>query len=270
MFKIGDFSRLSQVSVKALRHYDELGLLKPAYVDRFTGYRYYTAEQLPRLNRILALKDLGFPLAQLARLLEDEMSPAQIWGMLQLRQAELQQHIEAEQARLMRVAARLRQLEQEGTMANYDVVLKRVESMTVVAMRKQVPTYHDVGSLFEELWSQVKDIVQPTGPALAIYHDTEYRERDVDVEAALPVAPTQASGAEWRVYELPGAETMASVIRQGPYDDFTPAYNALMRWIEENGYTITGQNREIYLQGPESGVDPSSFVTEIQFPVKKV
>lgn len=127
MFKIGDFSRLSKVTVKALRYYDELGLLKPAHVDRFTGYRYYSAAQLPRLNRILALKDLGFALEQMAVFLDQHVSPEQIRGMLNLRRSELQQHITEEQARLARVEARLRQIEQEDTMPAYDVVLKKVE-----------------------------------------------------------------------------------------------------------------------------------------------
>src|SRR5689334_466134 len=107
MFKIGDFSKLSCVSVKTLRYYDELGLLKPAHVDRFTGYRYYSADQLPRLNRILALKDLGFSLEQTMRLLEDAMLPAQIREILLMKQAELYQHVQGEQARLVRVEARL-------------------------------------------------------------------------------------------------------------------------------------------------------------------
>jgi len=90
MFKIGEFSKLSQVTVKTLRYYDEIGLLKPAKVDRFTSYRYYSADQLPRLNRILALKDLGLSLAQVAQLLDGDLPPAQIRGMLRLKQAELQ------------------------------------------------------------------------------------------------------------------------------------------------------------------------------------
>ncbi len=93
MFKIGDFSKLSQVSVKALRLYDQMGLLKPSQVDRFTSYRYYSASQLPRLNRILALKNLGFSLEQIAKLLDDQIPPEQIRGMLRLKQAELQQAI---------------------------------------------------------------------------------------------------------------------------------------------------------------------------------
>jgi len=91
--------------VKALRYYDQIGLLKPASVDRFTDYRYYSFEQLPRLNRILALKDLGFSLEQIARLLDEGLSPAQLRGMLRLRQAEIRQQVKEDQERLVRVEA---------------------------------------------------------------------------------------------------------------------------------------------------------------------
>src|SRR3712207_3730687 len=111
MIKIGDFSKLSQVTVKTLHHYDQLGLLKPVHVDRFTGYRYYAVEQLPRLNRILALKDLGLSLQQIAQLLADDLPASEIRGMLKLKQAEVQQQVVAEQARLARIEARLRQIE---------------------------------------------------------------------------------------------------------------------------------------------------------------
>jgi DNA-binding transcriptional MerR regulator len=113
MFKIGEFSRFSQVTVKTLRHYDKIGLLKPAEVDRFTGYRYYSASQLPRLNRILALKDLGLSLDQIAQLLEGDLSPDQIRGMLRLKQVEIQQQMQEEQVRLARVEWRLKQIERE-------------------------------------------------------------------------------------------------------------------------------------------------------------
>ena len=114
MFKIGDFSKLSQVSVKTLRYYDELGLLKPVEVDRFTGYRYYSADQLPRLNGIRALQDLGLTLEQIADLLDQGLPAAQLRGMLRLKQAELKEQVREEQARLARVETRLKQIEQEG------------------------------------------------------------------------------------------------------------------------------------------------------------
>src|ERR1700720_1207341 len=113
MFKIGEFSKLVQVTVPTLRYYDQVGLLKPVHVDRFTSYRYYSASQLPRLNRILALKDLGFSLEQIAQTLDEGVSPEQLRGMLRLKRAELRQHIADEQARLARVEARLNDIDKE-------------------------------------------------------------------------------------------------------------------------------------------------------------
>src|SRR5260221_6612512 len=121
VFKIGDFSRLSVVSVKALGYYDELGLLKRARVDEFTGYRYYSASQLTRLNRILAMKDMGLSLEQIALLLDKEPTPDQIRGMLRLKQVELRQQLEDGQARLVRIQVRVEVLEQEGIHAAYYV-----------------------------------------------------------------------------------------------------------------------------------------------------
>ncbi len=271
MFKIGDFSRLSQVTVTALRYYDELGLLKPAHVDRFTGYRYYRAAQLPRLNRILALKDLGFALEQMPCFLDGQASPEQIRGMLNLRRSELHQHISHEQARLARVEARLRQIEQEDMMPTYDVVLKRVEPMTVVGIRRVIPTYPHVAELFHELLGQMEmHNLAMVGPALSIYYDGEYRERDVDVEAAVPVRVSGPVPAGVAIREVAGVETMACLIHHGAYETIYQAYNALLAWIEENRYRVDGLDREIYVQGPEQGRSPDAYVTELQVPVVAV
>lgn len=105
MLKIGDFSKVAQVSVKTLRYYDELKLLRPAWVDRYTGYRYYTLQQLPRLNRILALRELGFSLLQIERLLRDDLPASELQRLMRLRHAELAEQVQVEQARLARVAA---------------------------------------------------------------------------------------------------------------------------------------------------------------------
>ncbi len=269
MFKIGDFSKLCQVTVKALHHYDDLGLLRPASIDRFTGYRYYSADQLPRLNRILALKDLGFSLEQIARMLDDELPAAQIRGMLRLKQAEIQQHVETERARLARVEARLRQIEQEGNMPAYEVVLKTIEPQLVAAIREVLPTYGDVGRLFGELFGFVgRRGGRPVGAPLAIYHDAEFRERDADVEAAVPIDRQVQSEGRVVVRELPGVDAMACVVHRGGYDAVGEAYSALMAWIQANGYRTSGPSREVYLRGPGSGADAGEYVTEVQLPVE--
>ncbi len=157
MIKIGDFARLSQVSIVTLRHYDELGLLTPISVDPFTGYRYYAVEQLPRLNRILALKDLGFSLEQIKSALTDDLTPEQLRGMLKLKRAEVEQQLAHDQERLARIEARLRQIEQEATMPDYDVVLKIAPSQLVAARRVTIPTNDQVpaylGPVYDEVYA---------------------------------------------------------------------------------------------------------------------
>src|SRR5688572_29797458 len=127
MFKIGEFSRLVQVPVPTLRYYDQIGLLKPIEVDRFTGYRYYSASQLPRLHRILALKGLGFSLEQIATVVDEGLTVEQMRGMLRLRHAQISQQLAEVQNQLIEVEVRLQQIEREEKMSTYDVMLKQVE-----------------------------------------------------------------------------------------------------------------------------------------------
>jgi DNA-binding transcriptional MerR regulator len=269
MFKIGEFSKLSRVPVKTLRYYHQIGLLEPDRIDDFTGYRYYTAVQLTRLNHILALKDLGFSLEQIGQMVGDDLSPEQIRGLLRLKQVELAQQIETEQARLARLESRLNQIEREAKLPAYEIVLKQVETTRVACVRDMVANYQGFGLLYEELFAALgHHSVVPAGPVMGIYYDEEYKESDVDVETAVPVVGGSLPPGRVIIRDLPGT-AVASLVRQGSYDDFTPAYQALMGWIEANGYQIIGPNREIYLRGPEAGIVPSEYVTEIQFPVAK-
>ncbi|MBI5961699.1 MAG: MerR family transcriptional regulator [Chloroflexi bacterium] len=274
MFKIGDFSRLTQVSIKALRYYDEIGLLKPAHIDRFTNYRYYTAEQLPRLNRILALKDLGLSLEQITDLIQTDLAPARLRDILQQKQAEIQRQLTEERARLARVEARLRQIEREGQAPAYDVVVKTVPAQRVAAIRAVVPTYADGGRLFGDLFGYLQACgIDPlsTTPWMSLYHDEGFRERDVDVTVTAPldrIALALPDRDPVQVIDLPGAEIMLSVIYRGPYEDQAPAYAALLMHIQAHDYCVSGPNRQIYLQGPGPQLDPADYVTEIQFPVQ--
>ncbi len=139
ILKIGEFAQVAHVSIATLRHYEKIDLLKPALLDPDTGYRYYSLDQLPRVNRLLALRDLGFSLEQIAQLVEKGLSLEQLRGMFTLKQAQMQQMIETEQARLTRIAARLHQIEQEGKMPVYDVLLKQVDALLVASIREMVP-----------------------------------------------------------------------------------------------------------------------------------
>jgi len=271
MIKIGDFSKLSQVPVKTLRYYDQIELLKPAHVDKFSGYRYYTVDQMPRLNRILVLKDLNFTLDQITRMLDDSLTPEQMRGMLRLKQAEIERDLDEEQARLSRVESRLRQIEQENQMPQYEVLIKKVDPIKVAAIRDLLPSYASIGQLINEAFGKLGKLsIAPTGPPIAIYHDKEFKESDVDAEVAVPISSVELPQHErLKPQTLPGVEQMASLLHQGSYDDFVSVYQVLMTWIETNGYQVAGPSREIYLRGPESGEDPSNYMTEVQLPVSK-
>lgn len=274
MYKIGDFSKLCRVPVSALRYYADLGLLEPAHIDRFTGYRYYTLEQLPRLNRILALKDFGLSLSQIAQFMDESVSPEELRGMLRLRQSEVQQQLEDEQARLARIEARLRLIELEGKMPEREVVLKSIEPQKVLSVREIIPTPGDVATLMTEFFmASMRDGVEVIGPPIAIFHDPEFKPENLDVEIAFPVgdsAPASVAldaGRTASVRILPRIESAACVIHKGSFDLLTEVYGGLGRWIMESGYRPAGASREVYLQAPDEGQEP---ITEIQFPVEKV
>jgi effector-binding domain-containing protein len=270
MLKIGEFSKLSQVPAKTLRYYDQIGLLEPADVDRFTGYRYYSARQLPRLNRILALKDLGLSLTQIAQLLESDLSVDQIRGMLRLKQVEIQQQVEEERARLARVEWRLKHIEQEESMSTGEVVLKQIPAVAVVSVRDTIENYQSVGTLYGELFAHMgRHGAQPVGPAIGIYYDEEYRESQVDAEAAMPVGGPVPDGERVLYRELPAVEAMACIVHEGSFETLGATYGKLMGWIEAGGYRPCGPCREVYVQWHQPGEDASDDVTEIQVPVTK-
>ena len=280
MIRIGDFSKLSRVPVKTLRYYDEVGLLKPVEVDAFTGYRLYEYSQLSTLNRILALKELGFSLEEIGHLLDDDLSAEQMRGMLKLREAEARQRMQQEAERLERIEVRLRQIEQEKCMSKYEVVIKSAEQIKVASVRDVVPTPPDQGPMWEELGGYLAlNHVRPSGACFTLYYDDEFKERDWDLEVCEQIdvdlsdstlAPDASAGERIKVRTLPAVDSLACTIHHGPFVTIGEAYNALGQWITDNGYRITGPCREVYLRPQENGSqDDPETVTEIQFPVEK-
>lgn len=267
--KIGDFARLGQVTVQTLRHYDDLGLLKPSEVDAFNGYRYYIFEQLPRLNRILALKDFGLSLEQIAQLLAQDLPPSELRGMLKLKQSELREQVRDQVDRLERIEARLQMLEQENAALQYDIVLRRVEPLLIASVRGFLPTYWDATPLWMELAEKMSCAGLTTaGPYFSIYHATEPQ---IDTEACVPVTSAAREQSILRVYELPAVEQMACTIHYGPFTGLINGFTALFQWVNVNGYQIAGPDREIYLRHPSKTdfANDTQPVTELQLPVSR-
>ena len=271
MIKIGDFARLSQVSVVTLRYYDEMDLLKPVKVDTFTGYRFYAADQLPLLNRILALKDLGFSLEQIKLMLADDLTLEQLRGMLTRLRNEVEKRLSEEQERLIRIEARLRQIKLEDKMPRYDVVVKTAPAMLVAARRVTIPTNDQVpqylGPAYAEVYNYLRQQgVKEDGQCMALWHSPADVYANEDAEAMVVVDRLLPGTERVKVYELPPTQ-VAAVVHQGDFEEFTQGHAALLEWIDANGYQIVGPYREIYIKHEKNNL--SDTITEVQIPVKK-
>ncbi|MEV3860788.1 MerR family transcriptional regulator [Streptomyces sp. NPDC050095] len=267
MFTIGDFARHGRVSVRMLRHYDATGLLHPARVDPATGYRHYTAAQLARLNRIIALKDLGFTLQQVGEILDEKVDAEQLRAMLRMRRADLAAEMAAAAGRLAQVEARLRSIESEGHMPTEDVVIKHLPSLRVAELTAVAPDFDTIGSviqpLYEELFQRLGAAgIQPTGPGVARYEDAE--GGGVLIHAGVEVAAAPRDDDGLRVLDLPPVERAATLVHRGSMEGVLTSIQTLARWIDAHGHRSAGYPREINLECPENRDD---WVTELQEPL---
>ncbi|MCP4419448.1 MAG: MerR family transcriptional regulator [Chloroflexi bacterium] len=276
MFKIGEFSKIAQVSVSQLRYYDEIDLLKPASIDEWTGYRYYSARQLPRLNRILALKDLGMSLDQISRMLDDEVSVDEIRGMFSLKKAQAEQAVRDELARLRSIEARLQQLESGETADNYDIVVKSVPVQPFLALRKQCASFDVTRGLLLEIQRTLPQTVgiKNLGHLTVIMHNEGYTNTDVDLEMGFVLTGefsgsiSLQSGQQMALRTLSAVETMVTSVLVGPPDMSVSCRAVLATWVESNGYQFSGNGREVFIVPPIPGKEHET-VLEIQYPVTK-
>jgi DNA-binding transcriptional MerR regulator len=275
MFSIGEFARHGRVSVRMLRHYDTIGLLRPACVDPASGYRFYQASQFAELNRVIALKELGFSLQQVQSIMAEQVSAAELRGMLKLRRAEIQALLEAETTRLARVEARLLTIEDEARAPADGVVVKRLAPIRVGELTAEAAGWEPeaitpvIGPLYRDLWQRLCSAeVCAAGPALAYYEDASAGDGSIVVHAAVPIAgPVPAEAGRnpgFAIVDLPAAERAAVIIHHGSMDDVMPTGQALARWIDANGYRSAGYAREVTL---EWAPDPEQWVTELQQPI---
>ncbi|MEU5161472.1 MerR family transcriptional regulator [Streptomyces sp. NPDC020875] len=283
MFTIGDFARHGRVSARMLRHYDAIGLLRPEHTDPRTGYRHYTAAQLAVLNRIVALKDLGFTLDQVRRIVADRVGTDELRGMLMLRRAELEAAMAAAAGRLTGVEARLRSIENEGRMPVDDVVVKSVPAVRVAELTATARTLAPehigpvIGPLYEELFGRLAAAgVRPPGPGIAYYESYEDPATALDdpdpaggdgpvvVHAAVTLAPGSRPGPDVAVVVLPALERAATIVHRGPMENVLSTGQTLAHWIDAHGHRSAGPAREVTLECPE---DRELWVTELQEPL---
>ncbi len=269
MFKIGEFSRLTQVTIRMLRYYDETGLLKPAKTDPWTGYRMYSAEQLPVLNKIIYLRDSGFQIAEIAAALTVQ-DDALLVAQLDAKHEEIEKTIRNEQEKLRKIELARNELLNGKSELHYQLSIKSIPGCQVLSLRKIIPDYYAEEGLWKELTTFVNQqrisVVEHT---FSIYHDAEYKEANVDVELCVPVQKKGQSEDGFVYRDIEPVPEMACMMVYGPFSNIAGAYLAFAGWLQKNEqYQMFGPTRQAVHRGPWNESVPENYLTEIQIPLQ--
>ena len=270
MISIGMFSKINKITVKALRHYDEIGIIHPIHVDRETGYRYYSTEQLPRMHRIINLKQMGLSLEEIKAALENESAIADI---LTRKEKETEAQILSDKSRLSAIQSYLGLLKGESNNMSYDVIIKEIPECIVASHREVIADYSVLFHLTPEV---VGPAMERAGCVCAVpeycynvYHETEYKDTNIDVEICQAVTEMKDDTDILNFKIVDRVPTAACILHKGSYGTMIESYGKIMKWIEDNGYTIVGNSRESFIDGIWNKESEDDWLTEIQFPVTK-
>lgn len=272
MFKIGEFSRLTQVTIRMLRHYDETGLLKPAFIDPQTGYRLYSCDQIPILNKIIYLRDSGFKIAEIADILKQPDAGTLILRLDQ-KAAEVNALIETEKEKLKKLTLAREALLKDRNELHYQIVTRFMPELSVLSLRAVIPTYYDEGALWRKLSDYaLKNKIEFSGDCFSVYHDMEYKEQDVDVEVCIetvePVRDCELSGG-FSYRTLEAVPVMACMMVVGDFSNIAGAYLSFAHWLQAQGkWKMGSANRQIVHRGPWNEADPQKFLIELQIPLE--
>lgn len=270
MLRIGEFSKLTQVTIRMLRYYDEVGLLKPAQIDSDTGYRLYSVEQIPVLNKIIYLRDSGFHISEIAAVLHNGQD-CLLMEQLDKKYGEIEQIIVSEQNKLDKIKFAKMELAKCKNEMYYNISIKSIPSYQVFSYRKVVPDYYAEGLMWKEMSLYAKKHqIACSNHTFSIYHDPDYRETDVDIEVCAPVDQwgADAEGFQFRITEP--VPMMACTMVYGAFTNIAGAYLAFARWIQEHGqYRMGESSRQMVHRGPWNEKNPQNYLTEIQIPLRK-
>lgn len=270
MLKIGDFSRLGRVTIKTLRYWDEIGLLKPDFVNQENGYRFYSPVKLAIVHEILQMKELGLYLEDIAFVLRKGREKNRWIDLLRSRRQSLMEELQLCQTTISKIDRMINLAETEEKMSTVEI--RELPEVIVASMRTKIPSYNALFSIVPpmgEVMIKQGAVCRIPEYCFNIYHDGEYREKNIDVEICEAVIEARSDG-EGIIYKtIPAVKTAAVIMHKGPYEELGKSYAEIFSWIEENGYTIDGNPRESYIDGCWNRKDPKDWRTEIQIPVKK-
>jgi DNA-binding transcriptional MerR regulator len=275
MFRIGEFSKITQIAASQLRFYDEIGLFEPQHIDQSTNYRYYSTAQLPNLHRILALKELGLSLDQIQRLVMEEVSADEIRGMLLLKKAQVEQDLRSEMTRLRTIEVHLEQIEHNGALAGDGIALKGLPATPFLGFRRTFPNLQIGTECIVETTQLVPSRLPKSklGHFAALFHGESFNTESADIEIGFLLnTPLKAPLRLGKVYEftssiLPEVLTAACTVHVGPLDRLFESYAKAGRWIEANGYDLAGSVREIFIVPPKPE-HLEEVICELQIPIE--
>lgn len=268
MYSIGVFSQINKVTTKTLRHYDEMGLLKPEYVDKITGYRYYTSSQLPTMHKILTLKQMGLSLTEIKEVLANPMA-AEIY--LKLKEREITDNIRDEQLKLLQIQ-NYSNILKGNIKCMYTPVVKELPEVIAVSVRKIVNSYNDFFHLCPNIiakeMKRLGCVCTVPEYCFNIYHDGEYKDKDIDVEICEAVTEMKEDTDILRFKKFERVDTAVCVLHKGPYSALRNAYIFIFEWIKDNNYEVIDFPRESYIDGIWNKENQEDWLTEVQVPVR--
>lgn len=268
MFKIGEFSKITQVSIRMLRYYDENKLLTPAKINMDTGYRMYSNNQIETLNRILFLKNLGFNINDIREFL-DNWDTENIKKTLVIQKSKIEQAIAREHENLLRLQAALSDLDREQIDLNTQIVIKRLPSCHVISLRKIVLNYFCEGDLWKELYEKINKLQLDGSPSFSIYYDEEQKESGVDIEVCVVCDTTSIHDKSIVYRQVEEVAKAACFIIYGAYENIAVAYKSIACWLEQHPeYVMCGSNRQVCHKGKWNEANPHNYITEMQIPIK--
>lgn len=269
MFRIGEFSKLTQVSIRMLRYYDEVGLLKPAEVDKWTGHRSYSVDQIPRLNKILYLRDSGLNVSEIELALT--MDNQSLLMQLDKKRMEIECAIQAEQEKIRKIELAKNEIQGGKGVFHYNISVKSIPAYQVLSLRRIVPTYYSEADLWSEISSFAsKQKIEIESDTFSIYHDTDFKEQNVDIELCVPVKKTGKSTEPFRFRMTEPVPTMACTMVYGEFSNIKGVYLGFAEWLQENSqYRMANPMRQIVHRGPWNENTPEKYLIEIQMPLER-
>jgi len=272
MFKIGEFSKLTQVSIRMLRYYDEIGILKPANIDLFTGYRMYSAEQISVLQKVILLRDTKFSTAEIKEIILGHKE-LNIVDELQKKKMQINKGIDIEKQRIEKINNAINEIGKKNFEIHCSISFKKVDKILMLSTRDIIPTY------FHEkvLWNRLCDFInkekisikQDMYNNVAMYHDIEHKDENVDVEVGIIVDKLGENKDKFIYREIEEVEKMAYAMVYGKYENLAKVYEMLAYYLESyNEQMEESPSRQICHIGENDTNNPDEYLTEIQIPLK--